>query len=523
MSARADLGTLQLNGRPKFDSHALDNLGVRITNLVTDSRMVAPGDTFLAYAGEKSDGRKFIPQAIAAGANAVLWDRRGFAWDSACRAPNLPIAGLRAKAGIVADHVYDHPSQKLWLIGITGTNGKTSCSHWIAQAMTVLGRKTAIIGTLGIGFPGELASTANTTPDAVLLQRELANLFRLGACCAAMEVSSHGIVQERISGTTFSVALLTNLSRDHLDYHHSMEAYAAAKARLFHWPGLKYAVLNLDDAFGTALSKQLEGADAGVIGYGFNEPPAGTSDSGKFRMMRGRNLESSPKGLAFNIEFESRHFKFETEVIGGFNASNLLGVLATLAASGVLLAEAIPVVQALRPVTGRMEQMGGGHLPLIVIDYAHTPDALEKVLIAAREILRGGSNAAELQAQPGARPPELICVFGCGGERDRGKRPLMGAVATRLADEVIITSDNPRTENRSVIIGEIAAGAGANHHIEEDRAAAIFRAVQGADKGDVIVIAGKGHEAYQEIDGQKLPFRDRDVAWRALMARESAQ
>ncbi|MDE2366069.1 MAG: UDP-N-acetylmuramoyl-L-alanyl-D-glutamate--2,6-diaminopimelate ligase, partial [Betaproteobacteria bacterium] len=323
--------------------------------------------------------------------------------------------------------------------------------------------------------------------------------------------------------TTFSVALLTNLSRDHLDYHHSMEAYAAAKARLFQWPGLKYAVLNLDDVFGARLSKEIEGTDAGIIGYGFNEPPARTVDSRKFRMMRGRNLRSSPHGLAFDIEFESGHFEFETGVIGGFNASNLLGVLSALAASGIRLADAIPVVQALRPVTGRMERMGGGYLPLIVIDYAHTPDALEKVLTAARELLRGGANAAELPAEPGARPPELICVFGCGGERDRGKRPLMGAVATRLADEVIITSDNPRNEDRSAIIGEIAAGAGANHQIEEDREAAIFGAIRGAGKGDVVVIAGKGHEAYQEIDGQRLPFSDRDVAGRALMARASAQ
>lgn len=520
MSALSDLGNSQLPGQPTFDFHDLDNLGVRITNLVTDSRMVSPGDTFLAYGGEKSDGRKFIPQAIAAGANAVLWDRRGFAWDSAWRAPNLPIARLRAKAGIIADHVYGHPSKKLWLIGITGTNGKTSCSHWIAEAMTVLGRKTAIIGTLGIGFPGELALTANTTPDAVLLQQKLADLFRLGACCAAMEVSSHGIVQERINGATFAVALLTNLSRDHLDYHRSMEAYAAAKARLFHWPGLKYAILNLDDAFGAGLSKQMKGANVGIIGYGFTETerPARTSESGKFRVMRGRNLKSSSRGLAFSIEFESEHFQLETEVIGGFNASNLLGVLATLVASGVRLADAVQAVQELRPVTGRMEQMGGGDLPLIVIDYAHTPDALEKVLTTAREILRGSPEPAE----PGTRPPELICVFGCGGERDRGKRPLMGAVATRLADEVIITSDNPRKEDPSVIVGEIAAGAGANHHIEEDRAAAIFRATQGAHKGDVIVIAGKGHEAYQEIGGQKLPFSDRDVAQRALMARVSA-
>jgi UDP-N-acetylmuramoyl-L-alanyl-D-glutamate--2,6-diaminopimelate ligase len=523
---------LKQSDQPKFDFHALENLGVEITNLVTDSRLTRPGDTFLAYAGEKSDGRKFIPQAIAAGANAVLWDPRGFAWDPAWRAPNLGVARLRAKAGIIADQVYGHPSQKLWLIGITGTNGKTSCSHWLAQAMTALGRKTAIIGTLGIGFPGELTSTANTTPDAVLLQRKLADFFRLGARAAAMEVSSHGIVQERINGTTFAIALLTNLSRDHLDYHGSMEAYAAAKERLFHWPGLKYAVLNLDDPFGAALARRIEGAGVEVIGYGFTESPGrmphstashfGMSRSEKFRVMRGRNLKPSSQGMMFHIEFESEHFEFKTEVIGRFNASNLLAVLATLAASGIPLTDAVKAVQALRPVAGRMERIGGGDLPLIVIDYAHTPDALEKVLTAAREILHDSSSAAQLPAEPEIGRMELICVFGCGGERDRGKRPLMGAVATRLADEVIITSDNPRREDRSAIIGEIAEGAGPNHHIEEDRTAAIFRAIQGARKNDVVVIAGKGHEAYQEIDGQKLPFSDREVARRALMARASA-
>ena len=532
MSATPDMENLKQSDQPKFDFRALDSLGARITNLVTDSRAVMPGDTFLAYPGEKSDGRQFISQAIAAGANAVLWDCQGFAWDFAWRMPNLPVTELRGKAGVIADYVYGHPSRKLWVIGITGTNGKTSCSHWIAQAMAAVGKKTAIIGTLGIGFPGELELTPNTTPDAVLLQRKLADFFRLGASAVAMEVSSHGIVQERINGATFAVALLTNLSRDHLDYHGSMEAYAAAKARLFHWPGLKYAVLNLDDPFGIGLAQGIEDAGVEIIGYGFTELPArmprsaaphfGMSRSKKFRVMRGWNLKSSPQGMVFEIEFESEHMKFKTEVIGRFNASNLLGVLATLVASGVRLADAVKAVQELRPVTGRMEQIGGGDLPLIVIDYAHTPDALEKVLAAAREMLPTGSNAAEFTADLENLRPELICVFGCGGERDRGKRPLMGAVATRLADEVIITSDNPRGEDRRAIIGEIAEGAGPNHHVEEDRAAAIFRAIQSARKSDVIVIAGKGHEAYQEIDGQKLPFSDREVARRALMARAPA-
>ena len=499
-----------------FDFDALSDLGVRISTLVTDSRMVKPGDTFLAYAGEQYDARKFIPRAIAAGANAVLWDSRGFVWNPTWQAPNLPVADLRSRAGVIADHVYGHPSQKLCLIGITGTNGKTSCSHWIAQAMTALGKKTAVIGTLGSGFPGDdLEFTANTTPDAAWLHREMADFLRHGVQCVALEVSSHGIVQERISGSTFAIALFTNLSRDHLDYHGSMEAYAAAKARLFRWPGLKYAVLNLDDAYGMDLSQQLADMDTKVIGYGFTEPALGMQDSEKFSVVRGRNLKASAQGLEFDIEFEAEHSAFKTDVVGRFNASNFLGVTATLLASRIGLVDATRVLQQVRPVAGRMEQIGGGDLPLVVVDYAHTPDALEKVLDTLREILRDGSGA---NTKPQSGNSKLICVFGCGGERDRGKRPLLGAVATRLADEVIITSDNPRREDSLVIIAEIAAGAGTNCAIEEDRRTAIYRAIQDAHKGDVVLIAGKGHETYQEIDGKKLPFNDGEVARRALQS-----
>lgn len=483
-----------------FDVRVLDELGVKINSLATDSRRVKPGDTFIACPGETADGRKFIPQAIAAGASAVLWESRGFAWDSAWQVPNLPLTGLRADAGFIASHVYGHPSQKLWLIGVTGTNGKTSCSHWIAQAMTMLGKKTAVIGTLGNGFPGALEASANTTPDAVLLQQEMAEFLQREAACVAMEVSSHGLAQGRVNGATFAVALFTNLSRDHLDYHGSMEAYAAAKARLFHWPGLKYAVLNLDDALGVELSAQLADTNTQLVGYGFNE-------SGRSAVVRGSNLQVSARGLAFDVEFKTERAKFKTALVGRFNASNLLAVLATLLASGIKLADAVQALQQVQPVVGRMEQLGGGEQPLVVVDYAHTPDALEKVLSTLREVTGAAPGKAK-----------LVCVFGCGGERDRGKRPLMGEVATRLADEVIITSDNPRGENARAIIGEIAAGAnaGSNYHTEEDRAAAICRALNGARKGDVVLIAGKGHEPYQEIGNQKYLFSDKEVARQVL-------
>jgi UDP-N-acetylmuramoyl-L-alanyl-D-glutamate--2,6-diaminopimelate ligase len=501
-----------------FDFHALDGLGVRGEHLAVDSRTVKPGDTFLAYPGEKADGRKFIPQAIERGARAVVWERDGFAWDPQWKTPNLPVSDLKSRAGFIADYLYDHPSQKLWLIGVTGTNGKTSCSHWIVQAMAALDRKAAVIGTLGAGFPGEMEFSANTTPDSVLLQAKIANFLRRGAECVAMEVSSHGIVQGRINGATFAVAMLTNLSRDHLDYHGNMEVYAAAKARLFHWSGLKYAVLNLDDVFGMQLLHDLEGTGIGMIGYGFTDTAIAPPNPRSFRRVWGRNLRASMAGLEFDIEFEAECLKFKTEVLGSFNASNLLGVLATLLASGIAFPEAVRALQKVQPVAGRMQQIGGeGDEPLIVVDYAHTPDALEKVLTTLREAVDAGF--------PGGKPEtgsgRLVCVFGCGGERDQGKRPLMGEVATRLADEAIITSDNPRSEDPDSIIRDIAVGAAANHRIEKDRTGAIHRAIQGAHKGDVILIAGKGHETWQEAGGKKFPFSDAEVARRALMTEKT--
>ena len=510
-------GTWDLQPRKKsetqFDFRLLDDLGVKISNLVTDSRMVRPGDTFLAYIGDKFDAREFIPQAIAAGANAVLWERNhGFSWNPVWQVPNLPVTGLRIKAGIIASQVYGQPSQKLWLIGITGTNGKTSCSHWIAQAMTALGRKTAVIGTLGNGFPGALESTTNTTPDAVLLQQEMMNSLQHGAECVAMEVSSHGIEQERINGVIFSVALFTNLSRDHLDYHDSMKEYAAVKARLFLWPGLKYAALNLDDAFGIELSQRLAVTPTQVIGYGFEEAGIGNRDSEKISVLHGSNLKSGIDGLEFDVEFKNEQAKFRTEVVGKFNASNLLAVLAVLLASGIKLADAVQAVQQVRPIAGRMERLGGGDQPLVVVDYAHTPDAMEKVLTTLREVIRSSESDQRIKT----RKPKLVCVFGCGGERDRGKRPLLGKVASRLADAVIITSDNPRSENPRIIIDEIAAAADANYHIEEDRAAAIYQAIHDAHQGDVVLIAGKGHEMYQEIGGHRFPFSDSEVARQVL-------
>lgn len=489
-------------GKP-FDFALLDRFGVRIGRLVADSRRVRPGDTFAAYPGEAADGRRFIAEAIAAGANAVLWEKGGFAWNPAWQVPNLGIAGLRARIGEIASHACGEPSRSMWMIGVTGTNGKTSCAHWLANALTALGKKTAVVGTLGNGFPGALAPSANTTPDAVTLHTLLKDYLAQGAAAVAMEVSSHGLAQGRVNGVRFNVALLTNLSRDHLDYHGNMASYAAAKAGLFAWPGLEYAVLNLDDPFGAELAEKLAGDNVKVVGYSLGDKELRCDFS-----VRGRNLKLGAAGISMEMECPQGRAVLESRLIGRFNAANLLGVLATLLAGGIRLDEAVKVLAGVEAPAGRLQRLGGGNKPVVVVDYAHTPDALEKVLLTLRETMPRFEAAAE--------KPKLFCVFGCGGQRDRGKRSLMGEAASRLADFVVVTSDNPRDENPAAIIEEIVAAMGANYHVIEDRAAAIDYAIAQARICDVVLIAGKGHEPYQEIKGVRLPFSDAEVAQRAL-------
>ena len=498
-----------------FDIQLLDDLGVSIKRLVSDSRQVKPGDTFLAYAGKKFDARKFIPEAIKAGANAILWEKKNFSWDPEWQLPAMPIAGLKEKTGHIASHVYGHPSEKLWLVGITGTNGKTSCSHWVAQAMSVLNNKTAVIGTLGNGFPGALESTINTTPDGVLLQQMMADYLHQGADSVAIEVSSHGIVQERINGAIFSVAVLTNLSHDHLDYHGSMDAYASAKAKLFFWPDLKYAVLNLDEVYGVELSRQLENKDIQIIGYGFMQPEMSSGYADNLSIVRGSNLQANIQGLSFNVEYQNECAHVAIDLIGRFNASNLLAVLSTLLAKGIKFVDAVNAIQQVKPIAGRMEKYGGGELPIVIVDYAHTPDALKKVLVTLREVIKHSLNKTSSRSNKA----KLVCVFGCGGERDQTKRKLIGEIATRLADEVIITNDNPRNESPQQIIDAIVSGvhSNANLSIDEDRASAIYQAIYSAKKGDVVLIAGKGHEEYQEIKSEKIPFNDAKTVQEILL------
>jgi UDP-N-acetylmuramoyl-L-alanyl-D-glutamate--2,6-diaminopimelate ligase len=480
-----------------------------VIGLGADSRTLAPGEVFLAYPGARADGRRFIGSAIERGAAAVLWERTGFEWDAAWRVPNLPADHLRAIAGPLADEVYQRPSAQLWMIGVTGTNGKTSCSQWIAQALAGLGRKTGVIGTLGSGLvdaatesSDELDPDPNTTPDAIVLHRTLAGFVHGGAEAAAMEVSSIGLDQGRVDAVRFDVALFTNLSRDHLDYHGDLEAYAAAKLKLFEAPGLQHAVLNLDDPLGARIAQSLAGTAVQRVGYSLTRGAGRLA--GLERHLEAHDISIGDRGVTIALASAWGDARIESALLGRFNVANRLGVLGVLLVSGTSLAASVRAVEALRPVPGRMQRIGGGDRPLVVVDYAHSPDALDKVLEAVADVAR-------------AHGGNLVCVFGCGGERDHGKRPLMGEAASRHADFVVVTSDNPRGEDPDRIIAEILPGVRVAHAVESDRRAAIRLAVRRCTPRDVIVVAGKGHEPYQEISGERLPFSDA-VEVRAALA-----
>jgi len=467
------------------------------SRISSDSRRIEAGDAFAAYPGAHSDGRAFIGDAIARGAGAILWDSSGFQWHREWKLPHLAVDNLKAKLGAIADIIYGHPSRDLWTIGVTGTNGKTSCAHWIAEGLSAAGQRAAVLGTLGNGLLGALEPATNTTPDAALLHEMLRDFRAAGVQTVSMEISSHGLDQGRVNGVAFDVAVFTNLSRDHLDYHGSMAAYGAAKARLFTWPGLRVSIINADDPFGQSLIDSARGGHRRVLTYGF-----AAAD------IVGSRLTASAAGLTFTVDTPWGKGEISSRLVGVFNASNLLAVLAALLASDVALDKALDFLARAQPPFGRMQRLGGDGAPMVVVDYAHTPDALAKVLTA----LRGAVTHAG----------ELICVFGCGGERDRGKRPEMGRIAGELADRVIVTSDNPRTEDPELIASEIVHGirdsGNRRYAVELDRSQAIATAVGAAKVGDVVLLAGKGHEPYQETAGVKRPFLDADHAARALAA-----
>jgi len=468
-----------------------------IERLTADSRRAGPGAAFFAWPGERADGRRHIAEAVAQGAAAVLWEAGGFDWRAEWRVPNAPVAGLRAQAGALAHEFYGRPSAALWACGVTGTNGKTTCTQWIAAALGAADRKCGVIGTLGAGFPGTLADAGHTTPDVLEVHRLLADFRDHGAAAVAMEVSSHALAQGRVDSVAFDCAVFTNLTHDHLDYHRTMQAYGEAKARLFEGAGLACAVVNLDDEFGAQLAGRLGARGTRVIGYRLTPGRA-----------RGEHLSAvRVDGRQVTIDSSWGGARISVPALGAYNVANALAVAGALVASGMPFADAARALEGLPEVPGRMQRLGGDGAPLVVVDYAHSPDALANVLRALRP---------EAQARGGA----LVVVFGAGGDRDRAKRAPMGEVATQLADRVMLTSDNPRGEDPLAILREIAAGAGGRCGEEPDRARAIEAAIAAAGDADVVLIAGKGHETTQEIAGRRLPFSDAGVARAALARRE---
>jgi UDP-N-acetylmuramoyl-L-alanyl-D-glutamate--2,6-diaminopimelate ligase len=475
----------------------LNALGVRPAGVADDSRQVRTGDLFLAYPGDLADGRRFIADAIARGAAAVLWEESDdFAWNPDWRVANLPVRGLRSLCGPLAHAVCGNPSERLSLIAITGTNGKTTISQWIGATHP---RTCAIIGTLGAGLSGQLVDTGFTTPEATTLMRTLAEFADAEVQACALEASSIGIEEGRLNGARVDVAVFTNLTRDHLDYHGTMASYAAAKEALFAWPRLRLAIVNLDDPFGCELAARSSATK--IVGY--TQVDAPNHQQG---IIRAEQVEEALGGLCFVLSAPSGRARVETRLIGRYNVSNLLAVAAVLIDAGLTPKEVATKFADLAPPPGRLEKIGGHNEPLIVVDYAHTPDALENALQALRDVAK-------------TRGAGLTVVFGCGGDRDQGKRPLMGAVATRLADRVVLTSDNPRSEAAAAILAQIQLGAPAAD-VLPDRAEAIRQTIAAAHPADVVLIAGKGHESYQEIAGVRRPFSDVAEARAALAARK---
>ncbi len=490
--------------------NALAWLSAHVSNtadLHADSRAVRPGDVYLAYAVQGADSRPYIDDAIARGATAII--RQPFSEHTAraWTVPDLVVPDLPDLAGSIASQWYGTPSQKMHVIGITGTNGKTSCSHWLAHVLTGAGIPCAISGTLGFGMPDQLTEAGFTTPHAPQMQCNLARLARLGARAVALEVSSHALHQGRVNGTTFNTAVFTNLSRDHLDYHGTLEAYEAAKAHLFGWPDLQTAVVNRDDSAGVRILKRLHANRAvRTIAYGIGKcigmPLADAA-------LHATELRITEAGTAFKLISDWGRGEVETHLLGAFNVHNLLAVCGTLLAAEVPFDVARAQLTTLAPVAGRMQQVGGQNgAPLVVIDYAHTPDALDAALTALQPVARTRGGA-------------LACVFGCGGHRDPGKRAAMGCIAERLANRIVLTSDNPRCESPEAIIDDIMEGISEPPRIQRfaDRARAILHAIRVAAPEDVVLVAGRGHETMQEINRKKIPFLDYDHVRLALDAR----
>ena len=489
---------------------AVSTTAQKNVHLTADSRRINVGDVFIAYPGDAGDGRNYIAQAIQAGASAVIYEAADE--HAACNnisVPHLAVHELKQQAGSIAKFWYGQPDQSLFSVAVTGTNGKTSCTQWIAQALSRDAVPTAVIGTLGSGLfkQGEVnhfEQTGYTTPDAVQLQRQLATNKQAGAKACAIEASSIGLDQGRLNALHIDVAVLTNFTRDHLDYHGSMAAYEAAKTRLFDWPTLTHVVINLDDAMGSRLLEHVRKKFPALTIFAYSIEGAASSEN--ILMLSAKEIRITQNGMSFQLITPFGQAQIRSRVIGRFNVSNMLAVAGVLFARGLTLQKITTLLESLLAIPGRMQQLGGVEAPLAVIDYAHTPDALEKTLHTLREV------AVE-------REGALWCVFGCGGDRDPGKRPQMGAVAC-AADQLVITSDNPRSEDPTHIIQQIVSGIPESMQqkpeVIPDRASAILYAIRHAAKNDVVLIAGKGHENYQEIKGRRLAFLDADHAALAL-------
>ena len=462
-----------------------------IRELSLDSRNVRPGDLFLAVPGAKVDGRAHIADALKLGAAAVAYEVDGATVLPLTDVPLIPVKGLVGQLSELAGRFYGSPSRSVNLIGVTGTNGKTSITQLVAQALDALGERCGLIGTLGTGFHGDLTSGRLTTPDPIAVQSTLYDLKKAGARTVAMEVSSHALDQGRVAALDFDIAVLTNLSRDHLDYHGSMQAYAAAKSRLFAWPGLKCRVLNLDDELGRQLAGEVQ--ESRLITYSLLDRDA---------TLYCRDAVFDDHGVRATLVTAHGEYSLRSQLLGRFNLSNVLAAVGVLVGMKYPLDDILKVMQKVEGPAGRMQRLGGNTQPLVVVDYAHTPDALEKVLEALRPHAKG----------------QLCCLFGCGGDRDVGKRPLMAQVAERLADRVLVTDDNPRSEDPLRIFDDIRPGfsAAANASFLAGRGEAIAQLIADAQPDDVIVLAGKGHEDYQEIQGERQPFSDLEQARKAL-------
>lgn len=464
-----------------------------IRELTLDSRQVLQGDLFLAVPTAAGDGRDYMIDAIRRGAAAIAYEA-GTAADLPASGDCVlvPVVDLAGQLSAIAGRFYGDPSRRLNVIGVTGTNGKTTVTQLLAQALDLLGQRCGLIGTLGCGYFGELVPGRHTTPNALDVQATIADFLQGAARAVAIEVSSHGLAEGRVEALDFDVAVFTNLSRDHLDYHGDMASYGATKARLFAWPGQYARVINVDDAFGRELATR--SGPSRLISYSLQDASASLyctdchfGDDG----IRARLITAQGDGLLVS------------PLLGAFNLSNLLAVVGSLMALEHPLDEILAVLPQLKGPQGRMQRLGGGEQPLVVVDYAHTPDALEQVLSALRLHAAGG---------------RLLCLFGCGGERDPGKRALMAEVAGRLADQVWVTDDNPRSEDPQAIMADIRQGFADTSTVQfmPGRAAAIADIIGAARAGDVVLLAGKGHEDYQDINGVRQPFSDLQQAASAL-------